>query len=1597
MKKTYIISIVFIHIYFNLFSSVLLFDYNTDLSPPSSLSPHIDTEKKQQDEQKTIFSFNIGRIDGDLSLFGYWKLKIGFGKGFSLHPSLDWSLRIKGMTDGVIFEQERVIALDYYTTSGVYLHLFFNDEIEQTEFTFRYTLNKNFKSFYITNQTEKRAISPYRDLQSGSARDINAGFNWGTRFYRGQFDVKFDSVKPVIDVFKGNRKYIENTLVSANFSRGIYYYLPDRDVFDIEIYISDINGTFFDGGFQKADEYEDYEIAYESGLVTFKTSVYMKKVLIFYKTTIGGTEYEVGDTGTGINAVQGADFNKTTNPEYFETHDGQDYLILAYNNAYSYFEEKNGYRITSPGTKMDGLSASFFSETNSPVSGFSYSYDPVTGCMRVFRSSVKGDTYNIYPFYDYDNGLYTTYITPPDSASKNYIHYSGYESSDNLKLSARPVISTIAVTLNGVPVGSGGYSYDFISNTIYLSSEIHDSDVIEVSYLAEETDALNATFVVQNDFRLNEFLLLGDSLWYKMPVKLWKDSYYFARHAAELIYNVHLTGDFRKFLIDAENGKFGFESNAAVSLYIPELKGTTILDDFEYQKTGYAVELNYKKWLPAPIPTNSVETAELSGITYGKLFFRNLHEDQVLTGSLRSIYESAPSTEGYSAGSTIGPYSSKDGFGFDTDSEKLDRNKKSLSLITDFELDSLEAVSVVIPLANSDEVKYNYFSGLTALVEALNLSGPVRLYLDAGEVSEQFESGVSTVQTETIDQGLTYFVESSFYLYKGRNDGTNSSNDLDGDGSLTGDDNSDITLFKEEESGNYYADISSGSLEVINFSIKNKSRLQKIRGLRLTIYNPGGSTVRGKLLINQLRFLESSWEYPETTNGSKAEEIFPAEDTVLMHNIFSKENETDDKKLHFQRFRERTLRVSIKQNEAFYVEKRFSPAIHINHFKKLVFYLMTEYEIDRKVKITLKDNTGTVMEHTLNLAGMAGNNWHKFALNFTDFTNWNSNTGLIDQIRFDFENEAADSRDNTLFIDEIHMDEINALAGFGSKNEFVYADPGFKIEPKGFPLFTSPSVRITNYVNTKNFVTEELNPSEYHGMNNEIITSFNFITINILLSSSFSMLFKGDTLLNPEEKLKIRLNRPSAAGVPLQFSIVYNYEKYESFPGVHKTRSLHLDAGAALKPVSFKFTYTTNNRMEEKAVITNKFNFDFAVHIRNIQTKLQFSLENSKMALSVYGPSSIENVGFLLQEDFARLFFDGYKKRQYVNWSSYFFLIPQLFYANTLRAENYGEVRHIDELSLFTTKLYVSNSLNLQTTFKGKKNTLYSVSLVRNLEDTYEGAYTGLYWDSYYYEYAAAYHKTSIIFLFPPFSSIYNNAGRRLFGSQANFKLLSDELKNTFDISHYIPEAYFTPKNLAMAFKETIASVSRYNVTYLLTFMLTSQCEFSTAVFKKAMFKHILTQTVGIKEAADSYFTKNELAINFYLYNNLDITNYIKYDTTYTDKDNVREVKHNFSFISTVFKTFYKKNYITNDKYGVETGGVLEITSLYFQRLDQVSEKNHTPVSLKLSPHVGYRFNNFLTINNTVTLGYSLEMNEAEDKKIHNFGVEVTVEGVLTF
>ena len=984
-----------------------------------------------------------------------------------------------------------------------------------------------------------------------------------------------------------------------------------------------------------------------------------------------------------------------------------------------------------------------------------------------------------------------------------------------------------------------------------------------------------------------------------------------------------------------------------------------------------------------------------------------MHKYGIIEGSnFISIKDAdAPNKEDYTDGASIGPYSSSDGFTYDIADKDFEDKTNTLSLVTEFELDANEAVSIVFPVSAAQElIDFSEYNGLNVALKRESLTGDLRLYIDAGKVTERFDPLDSTIQKEILDDGLKYLItdSGSFYLYKGKNDGINSTNDLDGNGLLDTDSSSDITRLIDSDTSSDYITITE-KYNNLSFLIKEPEKLKTMRGVRITLYSPTGAS--GRLIFNQLRFIESGWQY-DNIGGSDAAEISPIEDSFLLDHIFSEENPEIDTKLHYQRFKERTLRINLKQGDSFYIQKRFGYPIDIANYKKLSFFIMLKEKTRRRLKLTLTDTSGNTMNDIIALDDLSKHKWHKLTFLFDSFDGYNRSNKLISDIKIDFENEGLDTDDNTIYIDEIYLDEANVSFGFATKNEFIYSEPQLDIKKNDFSIFQSPYIKWLTSFNTANFLIEELTPYRDYKFNNKLTISFRLTELDYHFYSSLDFIFRDNLIYNPAESLIIKISKVSKKKNPFIFTIFYDYSKFgisditkASVENLSQSRNLLLELGAKFEDrFSFKFGYDVDTSKRTISYTMSKFFTEYTININDIYNKFSYSIQNKREVGALYGSFSLDNLGFLFRDDFISFFNTGKQKKQDFEFHYGFYLFKPVYFSNDIIVNHSGDFFETTSIYEFKTKFSNNIQFDIKIKYLQKENSFFVGQYMRKIETNHKRDYENIIWTEYFKEFGFSINYIIPIILYPPFSSIYKREEKYLIGDSIEFNVLSDSLKLNWNWSIFLKSYFFLPYAFSFCFTESIVNTIVYTPSYIFTFIVVGGGERTTNIFKVLEMKYTISEIIGVKKGENSYKTQFAFSINFYTYKDLDIESTISYDINYVDAANKKELNHKIKLASMLYKNFFRKNYITNDKYGVEMSFLTEISSSFHNRLDDLPvSKIDNPFDFDFTPKVGYRFNKNLTLSGIIKLGYSFDYSQKTLEFVHRYGVEFSVEGVLSF
>jgi hypothetical protein len=228
--------------------------------------------------------------------------------------------------------------------------------------------------------------------------------------------------------------------------------------------------------------------------------------------------------------------------------------------------------------------------------------------------------------------------------------------------------------------------------------------------------------------------------------------------------------------------------------------------------------------------------------------------------------------------------------------------------------------------------------------------------------------------------------------------------------------------------------------------------------------------------------------------------------------------------------------------------------------------------------------------------------------------------------------------------------------------------------------------------------------------------------------------------------------------------------------------------------------------------------------------------------------------------------------------------------------------------------------------------------------------------------------------------------------------MLSDMIDLTWDWSIFLKRYLFVPYSFNFVFKENIINKISFNPSYNFSFITNGGGEITTNFFRLFEFNYYFSEGIDIKKGEFVYTHDTGVSFNFYTYKNLDIENNIGYTQTYVEGVYSKKMLYKIRYANLIYKNFFKVDYTTKDKYGVEISFLTDISSAFHTRLDDLPiNQIDNIINITFTPKVGYRFNRNFTLTGIIKLGYCLDYSQVSDKFVNRFGAEFILQGVLSF
>lgn len=1533
--------------------------------------------RERERKEFNSFDFSFNKFEGEVYLNGYWNITIGLLVSVKYDPAFGFINT--DAVENLILNQERLLFLKVLTGAGLTFTLFSPDDIAKTEFTMEYVSNDLLKKAYVTNKIESFMINPFRKFQNSKAEDIALGFYWGNSRYRGNFDVKFDSTRVNTERFSGERKVYQGVIKDYDFERGVYFYLPDQDIKgNVEVYISVNSGEQSDliniersdlsANFRLLEYGRDYQLNFKNGTVTFFENTAGKTLIIHYKKEVNGITYETGDKNIGKNGILNtSDCNIENNPDLFLNAEGKRFLLLNRAGFFSPFEEKNSYKVSHSGSELSNLSITVKDINGNSIPGFSYNYDSSTGNVRVIKNTSRADIYNIYPFYDITSELYTE--SQPQIIDTGFIISFSYTgSTGKMMLSDIPLAGTASVYINSILTDKIKVNYS--TGELLVQTEITESDLIEVIYLTDTDEEFFFTFSQRNALRPSKYFMLKDSYYFKLPVKLWENSYYDKPNHSEFLYSTGFEGDFSGLF--KNKTEMSFSSDLTFSLYLPELRNITLVEDFERNKSGHNLTLDHRYYYPSDLP---VIYSELENFKIGKIFYRDMNRENVFNNQLLSIFDqSLRNRDEYVNNNRIGPYSSSDGYTVNSKTGSWQRKTNSLSLIAEVELDENEAVSMILPV---NKLNLSAFSSLSVLAELAEGNDELDIYIDAGKISETFQSNRG-VLTELLDEGISYYLDQyGIFLKKGERDGVKTTNDIDGNGVIRTDDINFTSRFLTENGDESYR-IKPGERSLFTLNIESPLKLDGAAALRITIANKKSEKNSAKLIFNQFRLLETGWYY-DKSGDSIAEEIFPAEDRILSENIFSIEKKERDSKLHFNRNSERTMRVSISDNDSeFYTGKVLNPPLNTALFGKFGFFILKTDSNPLNVRLCMTNTDGEEIHLPINYNDIEENKWEEIV--FENIHSRFKGSKIVSNMRFEISN--TDMVKTVFFIDEFYLEDMQPSAGAGFRTSFLYSSKDLDIKAGNINIFSNPVVKFESMILSENFSEQTLMPLNNNRFVQNAFLSFSTLTFNIQINEINGLDFSRSGFNSITEKTNIKINRPLTSDIPFFFNYSYDYSDVKTDSEYKYTKSSSTDLGYRNRYISVNNGLNIKVNMQD----SGRSDSDLFIKLNTLNFPLRFNVSTGLRAVNNNvknnGNFSLDQMYYTFKEDFPLFFKDSIEllnsDKIEVTSDLLDFISGKIIYYSDARCRFSGNEDNYVNIYNAGYNLLI-DFFTLENKVK-----LLGFEFSRKIINSNDFISDRLTWEELFNAKNNSIINNYSLFFIRPFPD-------RLLKEKAD---LTDKAAAELSIAHITGRNYFIPS----VFKAGLTGNYFNRNNYISEYLISSSIDgFFDGVFNgfKYTSGYSIKGNFKIKDLQNSYGGGLDSNLKISKDNKFEFSGGFSQYSEFREKEVlvVTDLKTDLKMLF----FFYTTNPFSGEYYGPEAGLLLNYTGKFYYLIEGERDFIQLPVKLYAVPQFGYRFNRNITVIGEIKLAYSYQYSSISSADEHKMSAELTVTGKLSF
>lgn len=1087
----------------------------------------------------SIFKTQLGSPDVNLLVTGSWNAELSGSLGWGLDVGSGaqtggiYPASFPGLQPGIVFQQVPNLTASVVLFDRYFLKASFVSPILQ-QTNLQPTLPLDLNTFVLGYNgkpgeflqrvrigNSEVNISPYNFVSFPDAplNSIGASVLFKTDRARYEAMVRYEPADFHTKTFIGNTELLQQRINPGGYIDGRFFYLPDANVSNLQVYIEDGTGTIkgSDGHYYRLATASDAVISASQGYVFFVKPLIGRAIVTY---TVNGSPVGTTGNGKGFLPVFNTDgsINPTGTPIDFNfgltsyvmpgyssgfnmanlevTINGQTGLLISQPGVFSPFAADNTYTVsqTIPAVAPQ-VRASLVAKGADSGSALWISVSPAGQTATILGIQPQGggqaapDPRSIaarYPLASVDPYIYTAGPRRAAQDVSNELLMQILSPVAGYQLEPNVLPGSVSVLRNGV--SEGRFSVNYTTGLLTFNTPIAANDLIVISYRTAnpQSSGGNILFGLGADFALSPTLDLNFGTGLRWSLLSQRYTTQQGSNTGSLLTGVGL---------DYHTKELSARLRAGVSLSSPDTTGNFRL--FGMEESGQTLTLTESNLFPSSLPDPS-EDGDLGGLSLtqasrGELLYKDLNSYSAGGATLEGVSFNPPASQiyPYVNGSRIGPYPAWDGtFG--------------VVMVMDYVMDPTAStptnwVGAQVPLPGAPQ-NLTGITDLTFDVQSLaGSSGTVTAYIQLGAISEDLDgSGVIERASSVANNLFPFHLANGQVLYAGATGQAGSS--LGGSASSATANPSEtngLALASDDLNGNGLLDLETPSL-VLTYQIPaadltpgsgwqqvdipippaQRALLTSAQSIRVVVVASGATPASGRILISSPTFAGSPFHVVTTEPATDTSDITTAA-------------ETNDPQPVGQQLVDRYPQVATIYHPNGQINKvldvqwgapyptpwsaasgwtltGYPPPVSAGLYRTLSFYMFVPSLETGKVA-TISMNLVDANGHGVHLSFQSGttSGWHQYSVNLVartitmDGGTVGSPSVMVDggtgQLTTMTISQSGAGEGN-LYIDEIHFQDPIISASLGSELDLRYSRQGTVLSIAGHPIVSNLTV-----------------------------------------------------------------------------------------------------------------------------------------------------------------------------------------------------------------------------------------------------------------------------------------------------------------------------------------------------------------------------------------------------------------------------------------------------------------------------------------------------------------------------------------------------------